>query len=324
MNSYDIIGDIHGQADALLRLLVLLGYEQNSGTWRHPEGRKAIFLGDFVDIGPGQVEVITTVRRMMDEGNALAVMGNHELNAIAWFLPDPQNPGEYLRPHLSEPWGAKNRHQHAAFLAEIEANPYLHREIIEWFFTLPLWLDLPEVRVVHACWHPEHIAYLRSALGEAGLLTPGVMPEVTPPANEESKPAQAGMNLRFCVETLTKGPEIALPAGTFFLDKFAIKRTHMRMRWWDPDAVTYRDAGFIDDSLRSQLADAAIPPAERITFERDKPIFVGHYWLTGPVAPLSGHVACVDYSAGRGDRLCAYRWDGETELRADKFVCTHV
>jgi hypothetical protein len=324
VNRYDIIGDVHGQANALHRILGKLGYEQKSESWRHPDGRKAIFLGDFVDIGPGQLDVITTVRRMIDGGDALAVMGNHELNALAWFLPDQQNPGEYLRPHFSEPWGSKNRHQHAAFLAEVEANPSLHSEIIDWFFTLPLWLELPEIRVVHACWSPEHIAYLRSVLGETGLLTPGVMPDVTPPPDEESKPDQVGVTLSLCVETLTKGPEIALPPGASFLDKYGIERKHMRMRWWDPEAVTYRTAGLVDESLRSRLADIAIPPAERIAIVNDKPIFIGHYWLTGPAAPLSDYVACVDYSAGRGDRLCAYRWDGEKRLITDKFCCVSV
>ena len=324
MNRYDIIGDVHGQADALHHLLGKLGYEKKAGSWQHLEGRKVIFLGDFVDIGPGQVDVITTVRRMIDGGNALAVMGNHELNALAWFLPDPQNPGEFLRPHFADPWGAKNRHQHSAFLAEVEADPELHREIIDWFFTLPLWLELPGIRVVHACWHPEHVAYLRSALGDAGLLTPALMPDITPPPDEQSKPTQDGLTLRLCVETLTKGPELALPTGASFLDKYGIERKHMRMRWWDSEAVTYRSAGLVDESLRRQLADVPIPTAERISTVSDKPIFIGHYWLTGPAKPLSSYVACVDYSAGRGDRLCAYRWDGENELTADKFVCSQV
>ena len=61
---------------------------------------------------------------MVDAGSALAVMGNHELNAIAWHTPDPDEPGEYLRPRIPQPkWGAKNRTQHEAFLAEVEADP---------------------------------------------------------------------------------------------------------------------------------------------------------------------------------------------------------
>ena len=49
MPGFDIIGDIHGQADALDRLLDLLGYRLSDGVRRHPDGRRAVFLGDFID-----------------------------------------------------------------------------------------------------------------------------------------------------------------------------------------------------------------------------------------------------------------------------------
>ncbi|MEO7360976.1 MAG: metallophosphoesterase, partial [Gemmatimonadaceae bacterium] len=108
--SYDIIGDIHGHAEALTALLRKLGYRERSGCWRHPD-RTAIFVGDFIDRGPGQLDTVTIVRSMVETGSALAVMGNHEFNAIAWNTPDPQCPGEYLRRH-----NANRQQEHAAFL----------------------------------------------------------------------------------------------------------------------------------------------------------------------------------------------------------------
>ena len=48
---YDLIGDTHGHADALQKLLEQLGYAKQKGVYRHPE-RQAIFLGDFIDRGP--------------------------------------------------------------------------------------------------------------------------------------------------------------------------------------------------------------------------------------------------------------------------------
>ena len=104
---YDIIGDIHGYASVLKRLLVKLDYVEDAGVWRHPQ-RKVIFLGDFIDRGPEQVEVVEIARRMVEAGHALAVMGNHEFNAVAWATADEARPGEFLRAHSS-----KNRHQHA-------------------------------------------------------------------------------------------------------------------------------------------------------------------------------------------------------------------
>jgi hypothetical protein len=107
--SYDIIGDIHGCAHSLLLLLDQLEYSVRDGAYRHPE-RRVIFLGDFIYHGPLQRETIEMVRRMLDAGAALSVMGNHEFNAIAYYTPDRES-GDYLRPHTE-----KNMRQHQAFL----------------------------------------------------------------------------------------------------------------------------------------------------------------------------------------------------------------
>ena len=88
-------------------VLDTLGYQQDHGVYRHPE-RQVIFLGDFIDRGPKIRQVLEIVRPMIESGAALAVMGNHELNAIAYYQLDPENPGQHLRPR-----NAKNTGQHA-------------------------------------------------------------------------------------------------------------------------------------------------------------------------------------------------------------------
>jgi len=76
---FDIIGDVHGCFDELHSLLTTLGYEINSThEVRHPEGRKAIFLGDLVDRGPKTPEVLKLVMSMTESGQAFAVPGNHD------------------------------------------------------------------------------------------------------------------------------------------------------------------------------------------------------------------------------------------------------
>ena len=97
---YDLIGDIHGYADELVQLLAALGYQKSHGVYGHPD-RRAIFLGDFIDRGPKIRQVLEIVRPMIDEGTALAVMGNHELNALAFHTEDPNSPGEFLRRRTS-------------------------------------------------------------------------------------------------------------------------------------------------------------------------------------------------------------------------------
>ncbi|HSE98809.1 MAG TPA: AAA family ATPase, partial [Blastocatellia bacterium] len=77
---FDIIGDVHGCFDELCALLGMLGYEiemASDGTFevRHAEGRKAVFLGDLVDRGPGISEVLRLVMSMVESGVALCVPG---------------------------------------------------------------------------------------------------------------------------------------------------------------------------------------------------------------------------------------------------------
>ncbi len=77
---FDLIGDIHGCADELEDLLASLGYlpDGPGGVWRHPEGRKAVFLGDLVDRGPRVPAVLRIVMDMVAAGTALSVPGNHD------------------------------------------------------------------------------------------------------------------------------------------------------------------------------------------------------------------------------------------------------
>lgn len=88
---FDIIGDIHGCYDELKMLLGKLGYcvekvadDAESGNYRvtHPEGRKALFLGDLVDRGPGITEVLKLVMSMVKSGSALCVPGNHDIKLL--------------------------------------------------------------------------------------------------------------------------------------------------------------------------------------------------------------------------------------------------
>ncbi|NJM72404.1 MAG: polynucleotide kinase-phosphatase [Scytonema sp. RU_4_4] len=100
---FDIIGDIHGCCDELEALLQKLGYqtsevrevEEDEGetqsesmgkypslppfpTYYHPEGRKAVFLGDLVDRGPRILDTVQLVQNMVAAGTAICIPGNHE------------------------------------------------------------------------------------------------------------------------------------------------------------------------------------------------------------------------------------------------------
>lgn len=80
---FDIIGDVHGCCDELEGLLTQLGYElDDEQVYRHPERRKAIFVGDLVDRGPRILDVVTLVRKMVEHETALCVPGNHDIKIV--------------------------------------------------------------------------------------------------------------------------------------------------------------------------------------------------------------------------------------------------
>ena len=304
MKSYDLIGDVHGYADQLRGLLQNLGYEQRAGVYGRKD-RTAVFLGDFVDRGPQIAEGLHIARSMVEAGAALAVIGNHELNALAFHTPDSDALGEHLRRHTE-----KNIRQHAATLHQL--SPGDLASYLAWFLTLPLWLELDGLRVVHACWD-------EASLGRVGNATAAASAGFVPSACVYGGP------LFTAVETLLKGKEAAMPAGTHQLDNDGRLRSHFRLRWYtDAEGQTYRTYGLMNDPIPcdAPLAPDVVAGASPYPSSAP-PVFIGHYGLRGPAPSLlATNVACVDWGVASGGYLCAYRWDGERQLNPEKFVHT--
>lgn len=297
---FDVIGDIHGHADALMRLLSELGYAEVDGVYRHPD-RRVIFVGDFIDRGPHQRKVLSIARRMCDAGSAFAVMGNHEFNALTWATPDGK--GGFLRARTDE-----NRIQHQEFLKQIGEDSADHRDALDWFQTLPVWLELPGLRAIHACWHEPSRADLASCLDMQNRFT-----------EEGLRRASRRDSVEYvAAEVLLKGPERKLPAGKFFHDKDGHRRTKVRIRWWDPAATTFRKAALGMDGRLDELPDEAI--GSKHHYEADKPVFFGHYWLTDVADIGSKYTMCLDYSVAKKGHLLAYRWSGEKALTRQNIV----
>jgi predicted MPP superfamily phosphohydrolase len=144
--AFDIIGDIHGHADTLEVLLRKLGYVSKFGIYQHPEQRKVAFVGDFIDRGPKIRETLHIVRNMVDSGNAIAVMGNHEFNAISFHTPHIEK-GGFFRDHTY-----KEIRQHLGTLEQFKYFDHEWADFLEWFKTLPLFFENDVFRLVHACW----------------------------------------------------------------------------------------------------------------------------------------------------------------------------
>jgi hypothetical protein len=302
---YDLIGDIHGHAEPLIRLLTHMGYRERKGRYSHPD-RKVIFVGDFIDRGPEIRKVLQIARGMVESGNAMAVMGNHEFNAIAYATPDPDRPGGFLRPHTD-----KNTHQHEATLQQLSKTE--REAAAAWFRTLPAWLELDGLRVVHACWEEESLRVFRIGLAQHGGFSDSFMRAA----------CRKGRDLYYPVDVVLKGKEASLPEGVTFRDKDGHLRTEMRTRWYlPPEGQTYRTYALFEGDM---IPDVPLSPetvAQARPYPTDtKPVFFGHYWLTNKRPELlAPNVACLDFSVAKGGFLCAYRWNGERTLQEESFV----
>ncbi len=340
----DLVGDVHGEIDALRALLDLLGVDVARGRAERP----LVFVGDLVDRGPDSVAVVELYARLAAAGIAHAVLGNHELNVLAgepktgnrWFFgePDSFRHGSHEHPFPSR-------------LATSAERASLRQTLA----ALPLVLERADLRVVHAMWNPaaaealperhDWAAFAAEREGEidarlradgwharakeeaaryANLRDPAVVPPGFLPASAEVDAARQRENP---VKLLTSGGERALDGQPPFYTGGRWRFVD-RVRWWGEQRV-------------------------------DRPTVVGHYWRLRDAAHRGGaerpepwdhvhpfawdnDVFCVDYSAGRRyeervvraeslaagapfhGRLAALRWPERTLVFDDGVtVATH-
>jgi hypothetical protein len=332
----DVIGDVHGEIDALVALLGHLGYASDG---RHPDGRRPVFVGDLCDRGPDSPAVLDLVMAWVLAGRAQCVLGNHELNVLlgepkhgnGWFFDRNHelSNGEFLHSRAAT---AERRAAWAVFLEQ-----------------LPLALERDDLRVVHACWDAAVLAQLgtllaagnsygqvsvqldararerlrgrgthaqaarevqayRHAFKDRGATLPML------PAAAEEATFRQNANL---VKVVTSGPEAPAEQPIWAGGRW---RMTQRARWWNE----YRDAPAVVMG-HYWRRDARARPAD-VTGDWDYPLGdYGPYEWMGP----GRNVFCVDYSVGgryleraRGGqppyqtRLAALRWP-ERELVFD-------
>ena len=289
MKGYDVIGDVHGCYDELCELLDKIGESSE---------RKLIFVGDLVDRGPKQKESVTLVRKLVEQNKALCIMGNHEYNAILKRMNLRLKKDLFALP----------------FCDFVDSDRDFYYDAIEWMKTLPLWLDLPSLGVVHACWNSRLMRILASYLdSERRVKNDSFFVDSSKEASgcTITKIADAA-------EIILKGSELILPEGEFFVDKDGKKRKEIRYKWWQ--TVT-EDTRYCDIAL--SVGDAVITDKKLgqikgwIGKEPPKLIVVGHYWLRSRSpdnvsledASFSDKVFCSDFSCVKQGRLAAIRVD---------------
>ncbi|WP_246286765.1 metallophosphoesterase [Vreelandella maris] len=312
LEGYDLIGDVHGCGATLATLLEKLGYHQRSGVYRHPR-RKVIFLGDLIDRGPRIRLAVTIARRMVEQGEAYIVMGNHEYNALAYTHPGPA--GSHKR------WLREHTPRHNRIIQDTleQYRDYTNEweDTLAWFKTIPLCLEIDGIRVVHACWDQKLIDELKQRRPDQCMDTEFLV-ESTDPTTQAYQ----------ILDRLTRGPHVSLPEGIAIHSGDGFTRKSFRAHFWAQDPQQWGDVVFQPDNLPGDLETRELTAEERQQLSyygpEEPPLFIGHYWCEGIPSLPARNIACLDYSAVKYGRLVAYRWSGETTLNADHFVWIKV
>lgn len=312
MEGYDLIGDVHGCGATLAALLEKLGYHQRAGVYRHPR-RKVIFLGDLIDRGPRIRLAVTIARRMVEQGEAYIVMGNHEYNALAYTHPAPA--GSHKR------WLREHTPRHNRIIQDTleQYRDYTNEweDTLAWFKTIPLCLELDGIRVVHACWDGNLINELKQRHPDCCMDTQFLV-ESTDASTQAFR----------ILDRLTRGPHVSLPKGVAIHSGDGFTRQSFRAHFWAEAPEQWGDVVFQPDNLPGDLETRELTSQERQKLSyygpEQPPLFIGHYWCEGIPALPASNIACLDYSAVKYGRLVAYRWSGETALNADHFVWIKV
>jgi len=309
---YDLIGDIHGCGLTLIDLLEQMGYSKRNGVYQHPK-RKVVFLGDIVDRGPNIRLACHIVRDMVEAGHADIVMGNHEYNVVTYLSEAPAGMRQpFLRPHTP-----RNNFIVEQTLEQFANYPQEFNEMLDWFLTIPLFREYEHFRVVHACWDHQMIdEYLRRY--GTNHITKDMLAESV----------QTDSFLYQFLDRMLRGTSLKLPDGRSMTAKDGMVRQFFRTKFWAGDPQRYNDVIFQPDPLPEDLQHALLSEDEKeqLLFygPDEKPLFIGHYWMSGLPEPIVPNIACLDYSAVKYGRLVAYRMDTERHLQKGKFAWVRV
>ena len=326
----DIVGDIHGEIDALRALLLKLGYGQ-AGT--HPQGRRLVFIGDLCDRGPDSPAVIQTVMAMVKNGNARAILGNHELNLLRDDAKDGS--GWYFEKR------AETDKRHYADFARLEEAA--RKGVQDFLAGLPIALERPDLRVVHAAWTAEEIGKVRS-------VPLGGVAEHFRRWHEESDASMEASGLRERYQRECEEYKERLEAKDDF-DRFLDDTAEYDVASQMGNPFKVLTSGVEKKAGKQFFSSNKWRFTERVPwwdeYQEKTPVVIGHYWRTsqridrnsigkgGPdlfdgVESHAWHgkhknVFCVDFSVGKrweerrdqhqGEskfRLAALRWPERT------------
>lgn len=308
----DFIGDIHGCGKSLLKLLDKLGYQKQKGVYRHPS-RTTVFIGDILDRGPNIRLALNTVREMVDAGQAQLLMGNHEYNVLTYLTPSKNTADTFLREH-----NARNSFIVRETIEQFDPYPCEWRDHLAWIAKLPLFLETERFRAVHACWDQAIIHAFRKEWPDRMCMDENFLHRSVERRSFEGQ----------VVERLLRGASLKLPDNRSVTAKDGFVRHYFRTKYWLENPRTYGDILFQPDPLPKDIANKPVSDKDRQRLvyyaPKERPLFVGHYWMQGSPMPIRSNIMCLDYSAVKYGKLVAYRFDGERALDQQKITYVEV
>ena len=322
----DIIGDVHGESEALHRLLERLGCDVAQQTVQRP----LVFVGDLIDRGPDSPAVVDTVMRLVEAGVAQCVLGNHELNVL--FESKKEGNG-WLRADETDHYQYEvNDEIFEERFESKSATPEQEKRYKEFFGTLPLVLERDDLRVVHACWHRPSFERLPDE-GDVAHLRHRWAVEIH--QDHKARGLWAGEKLEreeFAdLKRLEVRPSRPLPNHAIATEERQTNHPIKVLTSGLETPVAFKDIFFVGGKWRF---------VRRYDwwnhYDEDPAVVVGHYWRRRENAWVEGkpdpwdtehfndwtgpnrNVFCIDYSVGRRfvERACGKSTDFDGGLAA--------
>ena len=301
----DIVGDVHGEHEALWDLLTHLGYNHDG---EHPEGRRLVFVGDLVDRGPNSPQVVEDVIRLFDNGKAQCILGNHELNILMHKKKDGNG-------WLSEEHQKYSEEKGWNYEWKETATPSQYKRFVEFFHRLPLALQRTNgknfpLRVVHAYWDQTVLEQISIAqnIGEDCL------------EKEKQLAASITVEEKREIKTFYAKHDISSKDPPVPMNQI-LAQCETRMQMGNPIKVVTSGIEGVMREGEPQYLSGKYRMVERMpwweTYTKNIPVVFGHYWrslqkaqgkeqkrLFGSTTAhnwlgVKKNTYCVDFSVGR-------------------------
>jgi hypothetical protein len=292
VNKLDFIGDIHGHYQKFVSLLAKLGYlySDTLNTYVHPEGRKIVVLGDFINVGMQNKEVLQCLYQMHRQGQAHIIAGNHEYFLLLLHHKTLLNKNTL--------WYYLQRNYYPLY-DEFKNNREQLYFYIDWISKLPIYIDFGSVKAIHALWDEDVVNSIKNYNSVGQLI------------NMVCENSQFKENVNKLIMGMTY---------KHFSNEYK-RPLYFRYMWWNAQHHLSASQMFMNKwTVFSDEISSVIDMSAYTIKETPCIVFFGHYSLQGFPYITSPTKCCLDFGGAKGGYLTAYRWDGLSELSEHNLI----